>query len=205
MRSEPKPFQVYRHFKGTYYQVLSVAIHSETREKLVIYRPLFGGDEVYARPLDMFLSDVDHEKSPLVKQKWRFSLATGQIKKNDAKEAPVKEAPAEEVQAEEAAVEEAVVEEPPVEETPLEEVTTSEEEPEEAPSEDFLDRFLDADSYEKKLEVFTDMWKTVEEDDVDNVATVMDIELKGETLEEKYKEILKCLKMRAKYECTRLR
>ena len=69
----------------------------------------------------------------------------------------------------------------------------------------FLDEFLDADTYEKKLDVFTGMWKSLNEDNIDNVALVMDLELRGGTLEEKYKEILNCLKMKARYESTRLR
>ena len=80
MRERPQPLQVYKHFKGNYYQVLSIAVHSETREELVIYRPLFDMTEVYARPLDMFLSEVDHDKYPDVEQKYRFALVTGKVK-----------------------------------------------------------------------------------------------------------------------------
>ena len=67
--------RVYKHFKGDYYLVEDVVIHSETREKLVLYRPLYGdGKQLYVRPIDMFLSEVDHEKYPNVKQKYRFEL-----------------------------------------------------------------------------------------------------------------------------------
>lgn len=65
---------VYRHFKGRYYFVNRTVIHSETKEILVEYEALYGNRGHYVRPLDMFLSEVDHEKYPDVDQKWRFQL-----------------------------------------------------------------------------------------------------------------------------------
>ncbi len=65
---------IYKHFKGDSYIVEDVCTHSETREKYVLYRALYGDNELYIRPYNMFLEEVDHEKYPNVEQKYRFEL-----------------------------------------------------------------------------------------------------------------------------------
>jgi hypothetical protein len=57
--SDPIPGR-YRHFKGNEYEVLGVARHSETDERLVVYRPLYGEGELWVRPLAMFAGTVEH-------------------------------------------------------------------------------------------------------------------------------------------------
>lgn len=75
-RETPKPLEVYKHFKGNCYMILAVGHHSETKEQLVVYYDLLGKnstiDNPCIRPLDMFMSEVDHEKYPDVEQKYRF-------------------------------------------------------------------------------------------------------------------------------------
>lgn len=65
---------VYRHFKGDLYILEDTAYHSETKEKMVVYRALYGDGRLWCRPYDMFFEEVDHEKYPDAKQKWRFEL-----------------------------------------------------------------------------------------------------------------------------------
>lgn len=71
---ELKMHGIYKHFKGDYYLVEDVAMHSETKEEYVVYRRLYEDGGLWIRQKDMFLSEVDHEKYPDVKQKYRFEL-----------------------------------------------------------------------------------------------------------------------------------
>lgn len=74
---EIKIGRIYRHFKGKKYYVLDIVLDSESNndekpKKVVIYKALYGEHLTWARPYDMFASEVDHEKYPEIKQKYRF-------------------------------------------------------------------------------------------------------------------------------------
>lgn len=60
---------IYKHFKGGLVYVIGISKHTETMEELVIY---VHNGKIWARPYDMFISEVDHNKYPDIKQKYRF-------------------------------------------------------------------------------------------------------------------------------------
>lgn len=188
MDRTPKPGELYRHFKNKLYQIVTVATHSETGEKLVIYQALYDNFGVYARPLDMFVSEVDHEKYPDVKQKYRFERITPQTKQMDTQvkseavrqsAAKMPEAGSVQVQTSKAQVADA--------------------DDDQAPNPQLI-KFLDADTLEEKYNILVSMSDTITDRLLDDMAVVMDVVLPEAPLMERYEDLKNIIRTRQHYE-----
>ena len=188
MDRTPKPGELYRHFKNKLYQIVTVATHSETGEKLVIYQALYDNFGVYARPLDMFVSEVDHEKYPDVKQKYRFERITPQTKQTDTQvkseavrqsAAKMSEAGSVQVQTSKAQVADA--------------------DDDQAPNPQLI-KFLDADTLEEKYNILVSMSDTITDRLLDDMAVVMDVVLPEAPLMERYEDLKNIIRTRQHYE-----
>lgn len=177
----------YRHFKDKLYQVKGTAIHSETKEKMVIYQGLYGSYEMYVRPYDMFLSEVDHIKYPDVVQKYRFELID--IKTGKSLEADYEE------------------NNQNMESEKSEELEESEksEESEESEEDSKLIRFLDAYDYKEKLDILTSMRGELNDGLIDIMAESIEVAVPEGDITDRYNSLRKCLMAHTKYEGLRLR
>jgi len=183
----------YRHFKDKLYQVKGTAIHSETKEKMVIYQGLYGRYEMYVRPYDMFLSEVDHIKYPDVVQKYRFELIdikTGKSLEADYEENNQNMESEKSEESEEA--------------EKLEESKESEE-LEESEEDSKLIRFLDAYDYKEKLDILTSMRGELNDGLIDIMAESIEVAVPEGDITDRYNSLRKCLMAHTKYEGLRLR
>ena len=196
MNQIPQAGEIYQHFKGKLYRIVALATHTETGEQLVIYQALYGEFQVFARPLSMFLEKVDAKKYPDAAGKDRFMripmAEAAAVSRPVAapSENPVELRPA------------AMSSENPVEPRPAAMPSESNVEPQPDPG---LLAFLDADSYEEKLEVFASLEGKVDLHMLNAIAASMDLELSEGSLEEQYDTLKSCLMTLERYECNRLR
>lgn len=196
MNQIPQAGEIYQHFKGKLYRIVTLATHTETGEQLVIYQALYGEFQVFARPLSMFLEKVDAKKYPDAAGKDRFmripmaEAAAVPQPVPAPSENPVEPRPA------------AMSSENPVEPRPAAASSESPVEPQPDPS---LLAFLDADSYEEKLEVFAALEGKADLHMLNAIAASLDLELSEGSLEEQYDTLKSCLMTLERYECNRLR
>lgn len=187
----PRPHEIYKHFKGNLYQITAVAQHTETDELLVVYQALYGDFKTYARPLEMFLSEVDREKYPDVKQKYRFELQSDNPYRQQERESAAESGNLNE--------RESAAESGSMDET---ESTAAEEELQIDPQ---VLAFLDADSYEQRLNILAGLYHRITDDMITTMAVACDIEVPEGDTQERYASLKSCLLTLEKYECNRLR
>lgn len=188
MDRTPKPGELYRHFKNKLYQIVTVATHSETGEKLVIYQALYDDFGVYARPLDMFVSEVDHEKYPDVKQKYRFERVTPQTKQTDMQ-----------VKSETVGQPAAKLSEAESVQTQASHEPVPDAEEGQAPNPRLME-FLDADTFEEKYNILVSMRDTITDRLIDDIAVVMDVVVPEGPLQKRYDDLKNTIKTRQYYE-----
>lgn len=184
MNRMPKPGEIYKHFKNKLYQIVTVAIHTETGEKMVVYQALYGDFKTYVRPLDMFLSKVDKEKYKDVSCEYRFELVD-MTEKEDMYISENKEVAKEEKSSEK------------------EEVKAKEEREESINP--ILLEFLEGNSYEEKIDTINKNKKKITDHLLNDMAASLDITVEEGELDGRIGSFLFCLTTLARFEGNRLR
>lgn len=183
-QSDPRPGEKYLHFKNKLYQIIAIAQHAETGEKMVVYQALYGTFQTYVRPFSMFVSQVDRQKYPQVKQKYRFQWV--EFKKEE------RELPQEQES------------EPPKRES-VKQAAVLEQSGKELSTEQKMMAFFDADTSEERYDILLDMRGEVTDRMINNMAVVLDVVIEEGPLDIRYEELKACLRTRQRYERNRLK
>lgn len=167
----------YRHYKGGLYQIVTVAMHTETDENMVVYQALYGDYKVFARPLKMFLETVKDEAGNVVPRFVREDKGLEKISSISDRGENSEES--EKTEKKENSVVQGI--------NPL------------------LITFLDAESSVEKLEILHRMRKSIDNKTISDMAAALDIVIEEKDMDERIKELEICLQTRARFETTRLR
>lgn len=203
----PKPHEIYKHFKGNLYQITAIAEHTETGEALVVYQAMYGDFKTYARPLSMFTERVDRAKYPDAGQEFRFELQGPDAARQRA-ESEVKPGlkgsmmPGAEAQSGgpgESARQKADAWMPAPKESGGE-LTEAE-----RALDPMVLEFLDADSYEQRLNILAGLHHRITDEMITTMAIACDVEVDSGGTEERYEALKNCLMTLERYECQRIR
>ena len=171
----PRPHEIYKHFKGNLYQIVTIAQHSETGEQMVVYQALYGEFKTYVRPLAMFVSEVDHARYPDVTQRFRFELQGKEQERQCVEPSLISDKEEASPMKEEAELDPLVLE------------------------------FLDADTYGQRLNILSSLHHRITNDMITIMAVACDIEVNEGDPEERYEALRNCLLTLERFECNRLR
>lgn len=197
-QSKPMPGELYRHFKNKMYQIVAVATHSETREPYVVYQALYDDFRTYIRPYDMFISEVDHVKYPEVQQKYRFELVGTHA-------VTERELANRKIDITEREIYNALTEEEInncIEEAGNSPEDSSVEEELLGVNPKFL-KFLDADSFEAKCDIFDSMIDELDDHLINQMAASIDEIIDDGPLGRRIENLRRSIKTKAKYELHR--
>lgn len=192
MNRIPKPQEIYKHFKGNLYQIITIAEDSEDGRAVVVYQALYGAFKVYVRPLEMFVSKVDKVKYPDVVQEYRFELVQ-MVDSHRERMLEVSEtiSGSKEFSGHEewrADITENRQEDPVQKESALDPLVWE---------------FLDADAHEKRLNILAALHHRITDDMITTMAVACDVEVPDGDVEERYAQLKNCLIMLDRFEIKR--
>lgn len=177
----PRSNEIYRHFKGNLYRIITIAIHSETEEQMVVYQGLYGDFPTYCRPLSMFVSEVDHDKYPEVTQKYRFERLDNPAN-SDTNVMPAHN----------------------VKLTEADNVCTQTEDAEDVSDVDpLILEFLDAETVLEKKNILAALHHRITDEMINTLAIAMDIVIEEGDIQERYRQLKNCLDTIDRYEIER--
>lgn len=224
MRDNPKPYEIYRHFKGNTYQILAIAKDSEDGHLIVVYQALYGSYEIYARDLVQFMSPVDHINYPEVEAQYRFTKVEsaqpivngGNVHSYNRSDSKTdtgysdsrSNSKANTVHSESRSDVNVNAEYQSSQSDEKTNAGHQDDRSDVKTDTDYqmdpqVEAFLDADSYEEKLNILAGLHRRITDDMLQIMALTMDIELNPGSTQERYDELKNCLLTRDKFEADR--
>ncbi len=216
MRNNPKPYEIYEHFKGNRYQIITMAQHSETEEDMVVYQALYGEYKMYVRPLSRFMGMVDEKKYPEKKGQYRFQKVTEEMPEEKGQPQTAESAAEKKALEAVSSIREEKASETVSgagEEETLEavnhagktEASESGENGDEISIDPMVMDFLDADTYEERLNILAALHHRITNDMINTMAISVDVEIEDGPIETRYEELKHCIITFQKYQCSRMR